>query len=72
MVGRVFHPIIDTFEPYIYRTVCRSHPSPNNVDPVKEQEEEEEREEFHYNAANRMIASATPIHTTEVGHVIVM
>ena len=37
--------------------------------PIKE---EEEREEFHYNAANRMIASATPIHTTEVGHVIVM
>ena len=41
----------------------------------EEREEEEEggeggREVFNYNAANRMIASATPIHTAEVIHVI--
>ena len=39
---------------------------------VEEEEEGEEggREVFNYNAANRMIASATPVHTAEVIHVI--
>ena len=39
---------------------------------VEEEEEGEEggREVFNYNAANRMIASATPIRTAEVIHVI--
>lgn len=38
------------------------------LDPLKEEEEEveEERDVFHYNAANRMIATATPIHANEV------
>ena len=41
------------------------------VGPLKEGDGEG-RAEFHYNAANRMIASAMPIQTNEVAHVTIM